>query len=183
MDQQRANRGGPQGLDYTLAGFAVLALLWAGVCRTEGLVPADPLYGYYRSAGIRLIVGCGLGADLVVIASVTRWHILGRGRRVLLRVLAVSAAVAAASAWLEIWYGSKLDYDPVRYMEQPAFSANNIGAAGSLVLLSYLVWRLPLRTARPRVVTAGRSAATFLLIVSHYVALHLLNGPWKLFLD
>jgi hypothetical protein len=170
--------------DLALGAFAFLAPFWTIVAWTEGATSLDPLWTYYHNLGIRLICVAAFLTDLAILACVVGRLASIRSQREALSkrfsfTLTLLAFMGATLTWLELWYGSTFYYGAVRDKQGLPFNINHGGPVGSLVFLTFALWRLPPRQFRRVPVLLAKGIATLILLVGHWFIVRLLEGSWE----
>jgi hypothetical protein len=139
----------------------------------------DPFAEYDANLGIQFITAAAFALDTGIFVLIARAAFRRTWSRIEQMVVIVAAAVAALLTWFELWYGSTFYYGEVRDKQGLPLGVNNGGALGSVVFLTYIVWRVSLpESVRHRVIV--RIALTAALIAAHYMLLRVVETPWDL---
>jgi hypothetical protein len=171
--------------NLALAGFVIAAPFWLILVWTEGQTNVDPLWTYYRNAGIRWICIGALLTDVAILASAVGGFAATRSDKKALAQcfsfgLIFLALIGAALTWLELWYGSTFYYGEVRDKQGLPFTVNNGGPAGSFIFFTYVLWALPIRKLGGTPPLLLKGAGTLILLFAHWLVFNLLKEPWGL---
>lgn len=172
-------------LNLVLAGFVIVAPFWLIVWWTEGQSNIDPLWTYYRDAGIRWICISAVVTDVAILGSVVGGFVAARSDNKELAqrlsfILILLVLIGAGLTWLELWYGSTFHYGEVRDKQGLPFSLNHGGLAGSFIFLTYALWALSIRELRGIPLLLLKGSGTLILLFTHWLILQLLREAWGL---
>lgn len=140
----------------------------------------NPFFTYYQNPGIQLISKLALAVDMGVAALILVWAVARSKAKFLLYILLLLASVGAFLTWFELWYGSTFYYGEVRDKQGLPVGVNNGGIIGSFVFLTYLLWRVDVRSMPARTQVPIKVVLTVGLFFFQKVLVGILAEPWKI---